>query len=118
MSDQPDDRDESLIGELMGEHRDLPAEGEAMFEVEEIATANTVLRGARSMIEDRLGEDVARPLGTVLLWAQSILLTAVLDDDNEDAGTLSRAAELFRKRLGDDDEGSLEGLPYGSALRA
>lgn len=117
MSDKSDS-DEVTIGELMGERRLLPGEGEAMFAVEEIATANTVLYGARVMIEDRLGAEAARSIGDILRWAQSIILTAMFDADATDAGILSAAAEMFRKRLGDDDDDLLDNLPFGATLQA
>jgi hypothetical protein len=108
------------IGELLGEHRELPADDDAMFTVDEIATTNTVLRGARLMIEDRLGEEAARPLADILRMAQSTLLTAVLEDDLNDGALLEGMARMLGERLGlvNQDDDLLGGLPYGESLRA
>lgn len=117
----PDDADRSTyeMRELLGEHRALPSDGEALFTIEEVATANTVLRGTRLMIEDRLGEDTALPLSDILRWAQSVILSVALEDDLDDGVLLQGLAETFRERIGysgSDDE-QLE-LPFGDAIRA
>lgn len=115
MADRSDDRDEALIGELMGEHRPLPGDDEAMFDVDEVAMANTVLRGTRLMVEDRLGVDEAKPLSAVLAWAQSVIMAAVMDDPEMEPVTLAAAAEMMRTRLGDD---AMEGMPFAGVLEA
>lgn len=117
MADQRDDLSGVSISELMGEHRPLPGDGEAMFEVEEVAMANTVLRGARLMLEDRLGAEAARPLTTVLAWAQSIVIAAVLDDGLDGSPMVSPWVEALRERLalGNDP---LAGMPFRDALEA
>ncbi len=116
-----DDAEEQVfIGELLGEQRELPAEGEAMFVAHEIATAQTVLRGTRLMLEDRLGEEAARPLGDILRWAQTVVLSAVLEDDLPDGMLLEDLARAFAKRVGySGSEGDgREDLPFGDAIRA
>lgn len=115
MDDRSNDQGEVSIGELMGEHRPLPDDGSAMFKVDEIAMANTVLRGARLMVEERLGADEAEPLSAVLAWAQSVIVAVVMDDPELEPVTLAAAADMLRQRLGDD---ALEGMPFGGILEA
>ena len=115
----PNDKDDVSLAELLGEHRDLPGEDEAMFTVEEIATTNTVLRGTRLMLNDRIGEDAAKPLADILAWAQSILFAMVLEDEADEHSQLEHMAGMFAEVLGAEARAGLRGkLPYGAAIDA
>lgn len=115
----PSEVDDFSLADILGEHRDLPGDDEAMFTVEELATTNTVLRGVRMLLNDRIGEAEARPLAAILTWAQSIILTMVLEDAADDHSQLECMAEMFAAALGDDAREDIEGqLPYGKTIDA
>lgn len=115
----PNDQDDLSLAELLGEHRELPGDDDAMFTVEEIATTNTVLRGTRHMLNDRIGEGTAKPLADILAWAQSILFAMVLEDEADEHTQLKYMADMFAKMLGDEERAEIQGhLPYGKAIDA
>ena len=115
----PNDNDDFSLAELLGEHRNLPGDDEAMFTADEIATTNTVLRGTRLMLNDRIGAEAARPLVDILAWAQSILFTMVLEDETNEHSQLEHMADMFAEVLGDEARAEIRGqLPYGKTIDA
>lgn len=115
----PNDQHDDSLAALLGEHRTLPHDGDAMFTVEEIATTNTVLRGTRRMLDDRIGEDVAKPLTDILAWAQAVLLAMVLEDEADEHSQLEYMADMFAKTLGDEARAEIHGqLPFAKAIDA
>jgi hypothetical protein len=115
----PNDHEDVSLAEVLGEHRELPGDDDAMFTVEEIATTNTVLRGTRLMLNDRIGEEAAKPLADILAWTQSILLAMVFEDEVDEHSQLRYMAGMFGKVLGDEERAEIKGhLPYGKAIVA
>jgi hypothetical protein len=104
----PNDQDDVSLTELLGEHRELPGDDDAMFTVEEIATTNTVLRGTRLMLNDRIGEEAAKPLADILAWTQSILFAMVLEDEADEHSQLKYLAGMFGMMLGDEERAEIQ----------